>query len=316
MSQDIVFPEELDYFVQSLRQFQVSEIGTSRWLETHEMVIKLGQQAVLEASTHREESVKEAMITHGKLGILIHEAYCVMIWRSKVLSNLLSIDANPQATFLIYTVLFHEGAVISLLEACLFHQNAVESLGDLSIDLIDYCAQAISQVIGLTGMGYQESFSKVDLDESVISELERQKRDMLYKIGLRCVSILNYIVDKVEALSLSAVRRVVVTHDVPWLLSDMLHFRPWQRKVKGYFERYIGRLLLHVCFLLDLFLDEKWQKVEGEQFSQISKYEAQCWFILRNLLFNPKVMGVYEINDGRIRQLGKVGLCCIVVKLF
>lgn len=242
MSQDIVFPEELDYFVQSLRQFQVSEVGTQRWLESHEMTIKLSQQAVLEASTHREESVKEAMITHGKLGVLIHEAYCIMIWKTKVLPNLLAIDANPQATFLIYTVLFHEGAVISLLEVCLFHQNAVESLGDLAIDLIDYCAQGISQVIGLAGMGYHESFSKVDLDESVISELERQKRDMLYKIGLRCVSVLNYVIDKIEVLSISSLRRVVVTHDIPWLLSDMLHFRPWQRKVKGYFERFIGKL--------------------------------------------------------------------------
>lgn len=68
-------------------------------------------------------------------------------------------------------------------------------------------------------------------------------------------------------------------------------------------------------FNLNSFTDEKWQKVEGETFSQISKYEAQCWFILRNLLFNPKAMSVYEMNDSRMQQLGKVSSTFVINKI-
>lgn len=146
---DVVFPEELAYFVESLRPFQLHEVGTSRWLDCHEMVIKLSQQAILEAVSHREECVKEYMVLHEKLKVLIHEAYCILLWKTKVLPHLLNIDPNPEATFLIYTVLFHEGSVISLLEIALFHQNGCESLKETSVDLVDYCAQAIAQLIGL-----------------------------------------------------------------------------------------------------------------------------------------------------------------------
>lgn len=147
--QNIVLPEELEYFIQSLREFELNDIGSEYWLNCHEFIIKLTQQAILEANSYREESTKELLVHHRKLPILIHELFCVMIWKLKILPLLLEINSNPSTTFLFYSVLFHEGSIITILELSLFHQNGCESLGETAVDLVDYCAQAITQLIGL-----------------------------------------------------------------------------------------------------------------------------------------------------------------------
>ncbi|XP_065361632.1 zinc finger MYND domain-containing protein 10 homolog [Calliphora vicina] len=287
---NFVYPEELTFFIESIRPFQIKDVGSTKWLDVHEMIIKLSQQALLEAAEHREEEVKEMLIARDKLKVLIHEAFCIFLWKTKVLPHLLDIDPNPPATFLIYTVLFHEAAVMSLLDMTLYHESGCEALQDSAIDLIDYCAQAVAQVIGLASMGYHENDTNVDVDESILTELERQKRDLIFKIGLRSVSILNYLADNVNSLPISATRRLVVTHDIPWLMADLLNFRPWQRRTKKGVEK---------------FIDEKWIVVKGETVAKVVKHEAQAWFCLRQILFNANLMQSYEINDERRKQLSK-----------
>jgi len=39
------------------------------------------------------------------------------------------------------------------------------------------------------------------------------------------ISVLNYIADNVTLFHLSAARRLLVTHDIPWLMADVLSFR-------------------------------------------------------------------------------------------
>ena len=114
MATNFVYPEEMNYFIESLRPFDLKDVGSSNWLTVHEMIIKLSQQAIVEAAEHREEEVKEFIISKDKLKVLVHEAFCVYLWKTRVLPHLLNVDPNPEATFMIYTVFFHEGAVMSL----------------------------------------------------------------------------------------------------------------------------------------------------------------------------------------------------------
>ncbi|EDW19160.1 zinc finger MYND domain-containing protein 10 homolog [Drosophila mojavensis] len=286
---NFVYPEELYLFVESIRCFQVRDVGSNKWLEVHEMIIKLSQQAALEVAEQREEEVKEFLISRDKLSVLINEAYCVNLWKSRVLPHLLEIDPNPQATFLIYTVLYHEAAVVALLDLCLYHPSGCESLQDSVLDLIDYAAQGVAQVIGLVSMGYHENETKVDVDEAVLTELERQKRDLIYKIGLRCVSLLSYLADNVSLFHLGAARRMLTTHDVPWLMVDVLCFRPWQRNTSKGLEKYI---------------DEKWTSVEDA--TKIIKTEAQAWFCVRQLLLSPQIADNYPLNEARCKQISKL----------
>lgn len=286
---NIVQPEELDFFVQSLRSFDVKEIGSKGWLDSHEILLKLQQQAHLEASTCREEMIKELLIANEKLETLVHEAYCVLVWRLHILPKLLELDAEPKATFLIYTVLFHEATAISLLEIVLFHPNGCESLGDASIDLIDYCVQAVTQLIGLVNVGHFREEGKIETETKTRDDLERQQRDLLYKIGIRSITILSFLTDKMDLLPLSAANRLVKTHDTPCLLSELIHCQPWIRRVNGV-EKYIS---------------DKWVTVRGESVLTVTKSEAQTWLCMHQLLFNPNIMRSYDINEFRQRELAK-----------
>lgn len=287
MEVNVVQPEEVDFFVQSVREFQVDSIGGRAWLEAHERMLKLNQQAIVEATGKREEIVKELLVLHDKLPVLVHEAYCILVWRTKVLPKLLE-NENISATFFIYTILYHESAVVSLLETVLYHENSCESLGDAVIDLIDYCAHGITQLIGLCHSGHHQK-SEAKADSTPAEELEAQKNDVLFGIGMKCVTILSYLCDKIASLSASAARRVTQTHDIPCLLSELLAVRPWLRRIKS-FEK---------------FVDGKWTPVEGDEILKVVKVEAQTWFCLRSLLFHRETFENYEINSFRQRELGK-----------
>lgn len=289
---DIIQPEEYDLCVQQIRPFDVLAIGTEPWLDAHENLMKLNQQAIVEASTYREELVKELLIINDKIVILVHEAYCILVWRTKVLPRLLSADQErTNANFILYTILYHEAMVVSLLEMCLYHENGCAALNDATMDLIDYCAHAITQLIGLVHMRnfHEEVDAKMVANESMAEEIERQKRDLQYKIGMRCITILSFMADKIDTLQLNVIRRMVQTHDIPCLLSEILHCQPWQRNVNG-IEKYI---------------DDKWTRVSGIDFVKVTKIEAHTWFCLRQLLSNRDAMGMYEINEFRQREISK-----------
>lgn len=289
MTDNIILPEEYDLFVDGVQTFQIVDIGSDRWIEFHENLLKLNQQAILEASTFREEMVKEMLIINGKLPILVHEAFCILVWRIKVLPKILAINPNPNATFMLYTVMYHEATVISLLEVVLYHENGCVSLDETAIDLVDYCAQAITHLIGLVNVGHFRDEITPNCHVNAGEELERQKRDLLYGIGLRCLTILSYLADKVNVLPLSVARRMVQTHDVPCLLSEILHCQPWQRNVTQ----------------PEKFINEKWQSVSRGDILKVTKNEAQTWFCFRQLLLNRNVMQHYEINEFRQRELAK-----------
>lgn len=295
MSDNIINPEEYDLFVGNLREFQVIDVGSLRWIESHEMLLKLNQQAVLEATTYRDETIKELLVMSDKLPILIHEAFCILIWRLKVVPKIFELNVNPSATFILYTALYHEAIAISLLELVLYHENGCVALGESAVDLIDYCAQALVQLIAQVNNRRDANMTDDELrphngsgrDASV--EFERQQHDLLHAIGMRCLTILSYLADKVNALPAYVARRMVQTHDIPCLLSQILHDRPWQRNMKR----------------LEKFIDDKWTPVCGGDILQITKYEAQTWFCLRQLLMNTNVIQHYNINEFRQRELSK-----------
>lgn len=162
-----------------------------------------------------------------------------MLWRQNVLPLLLEIEPNPKATFMIYTAQYHEAVCVSLLELVLFHENGIETLGETANDLIDYCAQAIVQIIGLISHGFHDNQS-VNVNETIQEEMNRQRDEITFKIGMKCLVILSYIVDKVHILPFTSTARLVRLHDIPCLLSEVVHSRPWIRRSKNGYEKYFG----------------------------------------------------------------------------
>lgn len=288
MEDSIIGPADYDIYIHSIKKFQVNEIGSDEWFESHEILVKFNQQAILESSSFREEIVKDLFIANDKVEILVHEAYCVLIWRTKVLPKMLTNESDANPTFILYSILYHEATAISLMELLLYHENGCQALGDTAIDLIDYCAQAIVQLIGLSQMKHMEE--SVDSEKlQTNEELERQKKDLLYKIGLRCLTILSFIADKIDILPVSVARRMVVTHDVPCLFSEVLHCQPWIRNING----------------VEKFIDDKWIPITEIDVIKVTKIEAHVWFCLRQLLISKEAMRFYEINEFRQRELAK-----------
>lgn len=291
MVNNVIQPVECDIFIHNIREFQVHDIGTNSWLQAHEILIKFNQQAVIEASSYREEFVKELFITNDKLKILVHEAYCILVWRTKILPKLQA-DANvANASFIFYSILYHEATVVSLLETLLYHEHGCLALNDSIIDLIDYCVQAIIQLIGLTHIKHTSDnlHSHQLLAESSGQELQRQQKDLLFKIGMKCLTILSFMTDRMDSLMISAIRRMVVTHDIPCLLSEILHCKPWIRNVKA-IEKYV---------------DDKWIVCEHDDLLKVTKTEAHVWFSMRNILGNADAMRAYEMNESRQRDISK-----------
>lgn len=291
MENNIIEPVDCDIFIHNIRKFQVHEIGTNNWLEAHEVLIKFNQQAIIEASSYREEFVKELFITNDKLSVLVHEAYCILVWRTKILSPLLSNEGTATATFIFYSILYHEAICVSLLETLLYHENSCMALNDSIVDLIDYCVQAIVQLIGLTHMKHTSNGqdAQQQLAESSGQELQRQQNDLLFTIGMKCLTILSFIVDRMDSLMISAIRRMVVTHDVPCLLGEILHCRPWIRNIND----------------VEKFIDDKWINCDNENLMKVTKTEAHVWFALRNILGNANAMRAYEMTACRQRELSK-----------
>lgn len=286
MDTNVIEPAEYDIYLNSIKKFQVCEIGSREWFDSHAILIKFNQQAIIEASTYREELVKELFVLNGKLELLVHEAYCILVWRTKVLPKLSFNEHDSNASFVLYSILYHEATAISLLETLLYHENGCQALGDVAIDLVDYCVQAIVQLIGLTHLENTHDAKKL-CAEAAGDELERQKQDLLYKIGLRCLTILSFIADKINAMAISVVRRMVVTHDVPCLMSEILHCQPW---IRNGVQKYI---------------DDKWISIDDIDAVKVTKVEAQVWFCLRQLLYSKEAMNFYEITEFRQREISK-----------
>lgn len=280
---NVIFPEEVAIYVKSLRKFRIRDIGSKSWMENHEVLVKIHQQTILEANGGREEILKDALILEGKVKILIYNVYGVLTWKHKVLPELLQMPLQPQSSFLIYTIFFHEATIVALLETLLFHGDACEAIEEASLDLIDYCLQAIIKLIP-----YGDATKDEKDEQTIKEEIATYQKSLEFRIGIRSLSILSFLVENLDKISLSAANRLTTTHDAPCVLSEILHVRPWLRHSQEGFEK---------------FQHDAWHPTEDA--TRITKAEAQTWFCLRECLLNPRLFACYQVNNFRQQQISK-----------
>lgn len=78
--------------------------------------------------------------------------------------------------------MYHEGAVVSLLELLVYHSAACEAIGDSLVDLIDYCQRTlVASSAGKSPIAKHDSLKHLD-----IAHLEAS-------IAIRCISILRFL---------------------------------------------------------------------------------------------------------------------------
>lgn len=60
---------------------------------------------------------------------------------------MIDLGDKPSNTFMLYSVFYHEGIAVSLLENVLFHSDSAETLDDSVLDLVDYAVSNVTVLI-------------------------------------------------------------------------------------------------------------------------------------------------------------------------
>ncbi|XP_053724523.1 zinc finger MYND domain-containing protein 10 isoform X1 [Synchiropus splendidus] len=315
MDTSVVLPAEAEGFVQSLQVFPLKEVGSTRWFTQHEYIEKLNMQAILNASAMHDEFIKELLVLHGKIPVLVHEMILIEVWKQKIFPILCQLqDFHPKNTFPLYMVIHHEATIINLLETIMFHKDSCEAADDSVLDLVDYCHRKLTLLAGKTGKNGavtpQENQSDkttrspkevrhqsqrgspqmiVQLSSFVVKELQMQSSTLELEISLKAVSVLRYITDHTQ--SVSVITRMLSTHNFPCLLVHLIDCCPWSRCNNGDVEKYING---------------KWQKLPAEDHLKMTKLDGQVWLSLYNLLLKEDCQRKYDFNSFNKSQLLKL----------
>ncbi|XP_045505367.1 zinc finger MYND domain-containing protein 10 [Colias croceus] len=290
---------ELDLFVQSMEPWRIESIGNQSWLDWHIRLQKLNQQAVLEASSMQEELTKETLISHGKLPVLVQEAICIQVWRTKIYPQIIKLEPAPENTFGIYMVLYHEAAAVGLLETVLFHEDGAQCVSEVVIDLLHYVVDQLTALIALVNNGYLKPQTAKEMEtETAADELERQQRDLEFDISMRCISIVRYLAEHMEVAGVGASisTNLYKTYDVPSILCHLINLQPW-KKVGDFGD-------------IQIFNFGRWTKPSAEDLLQMHRSEAQLWLCLRQLLLEPRLQHYYTIDECR-----RAAFCSLQAKI-
>ncbi|XP_052534725.1 GATOR complex protein NPRL2 isoform X2 [Tympanuchus pallidicinctus] len=297
-------PAEAEALVRALRGTELRDAGGKGWLRQHEYVEKLNMHAILSASAGQEQLLIELLVSHAKIPVLIGELISAELWKHKVFPLLCRLeDFHPRSTFPIYVVLppavfppqlHHEASIINLLETVFFHKIC-ESAEDSILDLIDYCHRKLTLLAARSASGQAVTQQELRPEElpspSSMQELQKQAEMMEFEISLKALSVLRFITDQVGSLPLSALTRMLNTHNLPCLLVELVEHCPWSCREAGKFKK---------------FENGTWHVVPPEDQMKMTKLDGQVWLALLNLLLSPECQHKYHFDGFNKSQLLKL----------
>uniref|UniRef100_A0A672ZZ05 Zinc finger MYND domain-containing protein 10 n=1 Tax=Sphaeramia orbicularis TaxID=375764 RepID=A0A672ZZ05_9TELE len=256
-----------------------------RWFIQHEYIEKLNMQAILNASTMHDEYIKEFLVLHKKIAVLVHEMILVEVWKQKVFPILCQLqDFNPKNTFPLYMVIRHEATIINLLETIMFHKDSCEAAEDSILDLVDYCHRKLTLLVGKMTT---EGTTTHDHDKQTgKTDLQNQSAALEFEISLKALSVLRYITEHTD--SISVINRMLCIHNIPCVLVQLIDSCPWSRSRA---EKYVN---------------SKWQRIPVEDHLKMTKLDGQVWISLYNLLLREDCQQKYDFNNFNKVQLLKL----------
>uniref|UniRef100_A0A673LPP4 Zinc finger MYND domain-containing protein 10 n=1 Tax=Sinocyclocheilus rhinocerous TaxID=307959 RepID=A0A673LPP4_9TELE len=266
---------EAEGYIQSLEKMYTD--GIPSYIE------KLNMQAILNASANQEEFIKDHFVSLGKIPTLVHAMILTEVWKHKVFPIICKLqDFKPKSTFLLYMVIHHEATIINLLETIMYHKESSEAACDSVLDLLDYCHRKLTLLAGRSVSG------QIPTEDRITHDLQRQSDMLEFEISVKALSVLCYITDHIESLSLSVLSRMLCTHNMPCVLVQLVKNCPWNR---GTLEKYT---------------EGKWRTVRPEDQLKLSKHDGQVWMALLNLLLKPDCQRKYDFNSFNKTQLLKL----------
>ncbi|XP_061923760.1 zinc finger MYND domain-containing protein 10 isoform X1 [Entelurus aequoreus] len=295
MEGSVLLPVEAEAFVEGLEILSLKDVGSTRWFRQHEHIEKLNMQAILSASAMHDEFIKDMLVTFAKIPVLVHEMILTEVWKHRIFPILCQLqDFTPKNTFPLYMVIHYEATIINLLETILFHKESCEAADDAILDLVDYCHRKLIPLAANTskdGNETRKTHNNASGEALLCSkeELQIQAAELEFDISLKALSVLRYITDNTD--SISALNRMLCTHNVPCLLVRLLEICPWSRCRSGEVEKY---------------MNGKWETIPVEDRVKMTKVEGQVWLSLYNLLLKEDCQRKYDFNTFNKSQLLKL----------
>lgn len=304
-----LFVEEAERLVEGLRRFELKDVGSKAWMSQHQAIERLNQQAHQSARERSDEFVLEAMLTFDKMEVLIYDLVLIEAWREHVYPKLktaicggtehdLAARRLRCRTLRAYFVLYHEATVVNFLEVLCYHAHALGSAREAMLDLLDYCARRLARLqlkcadfrqCGLAPSGRSAKEWAAELERTTPQEeLERQELEIEFAASVSCVALVRFVCQHIGELSVSAVTRLVETHDLLLSIVPLIDNPPWTRKQSGVWEK----------------LDEgEWRVVAPDRLLELTKLEAQAWLALYYLAMHPEVRKRYGFDSYRKQTL-------------
>jgi len=69
----------------------------------------------------------------------------------------------------------------------------------------------------------------VSLVSSCLREILEKQKAFEFDIGMRCISILHYLIEFSDNIPLSAISRMLSIHDIPYLFVQLIEKQPWRK---------------------------------------------------------------------------------------
>uniref|UniRef100_W5UJJ5 Zinc finger MYND domain-containing protein 10 n=1 Tax=Ictalurus punctatus TaxID=7998 RepID=W5UJJ5_ICTPU len=287
---------EAEGYIQGLERVALRDIGSPRWFRQHEYIEKLNMQAILHARANQEEFIKDLFVSLGKIPTLVHGMILIEVWKQKVFPIICKLqDFSPMSSFPLHIVIRHEVTIINLLETILYHKESCEAAEGAVVDLVDYCHRKLTLLAGRCARGEiptedRTSHTEV-LNMNSVQDLQNQSTMLEFAISLKALSVLRYITDYVESLSLSVLTRMLNTHNLPCVLVQLVKHSPWSRRSGGNLQMYEAG---------------EWKEIPAEDSLKMTKVEGQVWITLLNLLLKPDCQRKYDFNNFNKNQLLKL----------
>eukprot|EP00906_Rhabdomonas_costata_P023022 RCo033149 len=288
---DAVSPADVERLVGELRPIDIEEVGSAEWKAQREVLERLNVQAHHNVASKRDEFVYEALHSLEKLGVVVHELLVNSVWKERVYPLLRTdLDRSPSGG---YMYLHYEAVLTNLLEVCLFNEDAPESLGDLTLELCDYCYR---QVLYLNALPESHHLiPKTDKDALLAMTDEehhqRTQQEMRFKVAMNGLSLLWMIVDKLPKLHLSVMNNLLLKNDIILQLVFLIANPPWFRRGEGKFQKY---------------REGQWQTIPNSELLLLCQPEAHVWLCLHVLLCEPTCRSKYTYDSYRQEEILKL----------
>ncbi|KAJ8578715.1 hypothetical protein ON010_g485 [Phytophthora cinnamomi] len=144
--------------------------------------------------------------------------------------------------------------------------------------------------------------------QSPREELERQRMEIEFRVAVQTVTILRYVAERLHALPLSVVSRLLDKHDALLTLVALVENPPWTHKslVKLPAKKDGDDPKPRTEVKWKKFVDQKWVLVEPSDLLALTTTEAQVWLAIYYLLCTKSAREHYEVTQYRKDQLLRI----------